>query len=448
VGGGCKLDRPGDTYLSGSLFFQPQLASEPTRYLYPYSRVFLAGDCASFLGAYAEGAAMSALNAVTAVLTQIPKVTGAPWAVRTADLIDPGQAAFGPDWQLMGTYTPALPILRGTTRVVSCPGGYEAPATWRFEGGPNDQVLQVAVSQDGRQMVALSRDRTVAHRRYWAGGGWGPFSPLEGGLVGVQDVAIGTAANDDQTRDGSAQVLAIRADGVLVHRMSADDVDWDPWAVVPVNGRSGQTMAVRCAIAVEGEATDHAAQVFIVTPANRWLSHSIRWGDSGNWQDFREVPGKKRVNEVAAAAAYTLDYTLVAIADNLGNLWLSMRTGDSGQWAEWQPIEPPKAPDGMPLPAQKLSLIGSPAVGAGQLVVLFSDGNLYHRKVNISTTNAGRWRLVPYPVGTPFNLTGVAMGKSVNDRCDPAQSATVWAIAYPPGGSVDDDDDPAGRGAG
>ena len=75
IAGGFKLDLPGHSYLSGSLFYQCQLAGSEER-IAPYARVFLAGDSVGFLGGSAEGSAMSALNATTAVLTQIGQQAG------------------------------------------------------------------------------------------------------------------------------------------------------------------------------------------------------------------------------------------------------------------------------------------------------------------------------------------------------------------------------------
>jgi tryptophan 2-monooxygenase len=426
VGGGFKLDRPGDSYLSGSLFYHCQLATEDE--IRPYSRVFLAGDSVGFMGGWAEGSAMSALNATTAVLTQVAKQAQTKWVVRSAELI--AKKAPFHEWRLMGTTTDKLPRLKGMTRVVDCSKDPNKPGSWRYDRGDDCTLVQVAVSHDGRQMLGANADGTVYHRRFRRLQGWSVLAPLPQQVQGVQDIAISTGASSDQSADGVAQALVVSPpNGALEHRLRREDGSWTDWGFVP-DGQGGAIYARRCAIAVEGPASNHAAQVCVITGQDMYLRHLIRWSD-GSWTKLGVVPGPKgymMASEVAMATAYDQESTLVAVVDVNGKVQLTQRDVD-GQWTPWQSIELPKGIGGASFTARRISMVGSPDEGRGQLLVQCNDLNLYHRLVDVGRpTYFHKWRRVPYPQGAPYNISDIALGRSVADECDPAQSVAVWTV--------------------
>ena len=66
--GAFKLDYPGDYYHTASLAFHYTIANATDKPVVPAQLVYLAGCSISFLGGWIEGAAMSAINAATAIL--------------------------------------------------------------------------------------------------------------------------------------------------------------------------------------------------------------------------------------------------------------------------------------------------------------------------------------------------------------------------------------------
>ena len=101
--GAFKLDAPGEYYATSSLAWHYTVAykhSASDPYLAPYRRVYLAGDAASFYGGWVEGAAMSAINAATAI---VALTTDAQWQEnnRTMALLDPANMFFH-GWMSIG----------------------------------------------------------------------------------------------------------------------------------------------------------------------------------------------------------------------------------------------------------------------------------------------------------------------------------------------------------
>jgi hypothetical protein len=158
------------------------------------------------------------------------------------------------------------------------------------------------------------------------------------------------------------------------------------------------------------------------------LEHLIRW-DDGSWTDLSPVPGiGGSLTDVAVASAYDQEVTLVAVIDLNLRVQLAQRGWD-GSWTAWQQIELPKDNDGLSMTASRISLVGSPDPGLGQLLVKCNDMNLYHRLVDVGRpTYARQWRQVPYPQGAPYKIKDIALGRSVADACDPAQSVAVWTV--------------------
>jgi hypothetical protein len=84
--GAFKLDYPGDYYHTSSLAFHYTIANATDEPVVPAQVVYLAGCSISFLGGWIEGAAMSGINAATAILKFVNAPNKIP--VRSISLLE------------------------------------------------------------------------------------------------------------------------------------------------------------------------------------------------------------------------------------------------------------------------------------------------------------------------------------------------------------------------
>lgn len=448
--GAFKLDRPGQTYLSGALLHLGQLSRESD--IKPYARVFLAGDSVGHLGGWVEGSMMSALHATTAVLTQIKKQAGKQdWRIRTQDLLDPEKFEFR--WRRLSTDAAARPRLRGMARVADPSGNPAKPGTWRYDvsGSEACTLVQVAISQDGWQMLGANADGSVYHRLFRDGGGWDPLAPLtalprDPNLPPkAQDIAISTESTANQRLTGQAYVLAINEQSLLWFCRRVDDTKWTAWEKVLTNNGTIPT-AKRVAVTVGGPRV-REARVFYIEPSGK-LWHVTRV-PGGVWSDPKQVPGMGMQqfmtgNEVAIAAAYDAwDMSvIVAVIDVNLKIQLILQNGTSS-WGQWQTIPLPKNRLGADVMARKVSVVGSAMPGRGQLVMSGADGNAYHRLVDLTDPTApGTWHRASYPLAAPYAFTDLAVGRAVGDPCDPEGTVTLWGVGDLTQPQVDADPQP------
>ncbi|MFL6101702.1 MAG: flavin monoamine oxidase family protein [Actinomycetales bacterium] len=435
-GGGFKLDLPGSTYLSGCLFYHSLLAGAATETaIRPYSRVFLAGDSVGFLGGWAEGAAMSALNAVTAVLVQCEKQSGSSLPIRSRALVSDNEYQ-GFSWTSLSPHQPDLPRLKGSTWLADCSRDQRKPGTWRYDGaGDSRPFAQVAISQDGSQMVAaLPDDGWVYHRKYTkARSGWEPFQVVPGQKPGP--IGVGLAISCDVGLDGSgtglAQILVINANDWVLHAVRVSDFKWSELAQVP-RGGGNPLRAGRCAIVVVPGMDVAYVSAIAEHPTPIWGKRNA----DGTWQDFQAVPAAPLSVDVAVAAPdYGLDDNVVfGCAEEGGNVGLAMRR-DNGTWTAWLHLPMPTNLAGTSQPVVRISLVCHEP-GRGRILASCSDGNAYQRRFDVSDGNVGQWRPVPFPHGEPYVVEDVALGNSVDWR-DPVGSATVWSVGGLRAGDVD-----------
>jgi lysine 2-monooxygenase len=433
-GGGMKYDRPGGNYLSGALFYHYTLAMEPE--IRPYTRVFLAGDSVALLGGCVEGALMSALNATTAVLSQIAKQAKASWQIRTADLLTP-PAWQDFQWRRLGWPAPTLTRLKGTSLI---PNGRDPliPGTWRYErdGGEVCSLSQLAVSQDGTQMLGANPDGTLFHRKH-TNGRWAGLLAMPKQLTGVKDVAITVAAPGppDLPLSGEALVLVVAKDGKLLFRRRVDDRHWsDDWEPLAHPETGAWLTAKRCAIAVGGPKNRFDLEIAYVQENDQLWTTTRK--ANGDLTTPTPAPGPEGwntllVKEVAVATVFD-DYTratLYAMIDINQRVWLVQRTGQT-YWYGATPIARPVSSTGQQLPARRVSIVASAVPGRGQLVLQCADYNLYHRRIDYNEPHSGAaWRRVPYPIAAPYEASDIALSRTATAPADPHDSVTVWAVS-------------------
>lgn len=431
IGGGFKLDRPGGTYLTGCLFYQPMLAGlETERDIRPYSRVFLAGDSVGFLGGWAEGAAMSALNAVTAVLVQCEKASGQKRTIRSRALVTDNEYS-GFNLTSIGLLQPDLPRLKGSTWLPDCSQDQRKPGSWRYEGGVEYPLIMVGVSEDGGQMIGkTAAPFGIAHRiinpndpRDWSQ--WAVVPNQVGNFDQLADIAITCDAPVGRPGAGPAQVV-ILATGDLWHTMRLNNDQWDPWNTVSTP-TSPLVKGTRCDIAaVRGSGVAFIALIGITNvPA-----FGIRNADR-TWQDFQLIPGGRHATDIAVAASGLPhdDNVVFGWVEDFGEAVLAMRRPD-GTWTNRQELPLPADAEGGPATITRISLVCD-APGTGRITALCTDGNTYQRRFDVTNVDVGLWRRAPFPLGVPYKIDDIALGGSFDWR-DPTGSATVWSVSSLP----------------
>src|SRR5262249_36940190 len=104
---------------------------------------------------------------------------------------------------------------------------------------------------------------------------------------------VGTSAGIPGNRN-DLHVLLTAPDGILRHtiRFTNDVGNWQPLTEVRKSGSRPPAMThrVACAGAPSADGTDGDLHVLAVAGSTGVLWHSIRFGDTGNWQRFRQPP--------------------------------------------------------------------------------------------------------------------------------------------------------------
>ncbi|MEU3502894.1 peptidase M23 [Streptomyces hundungensis] len=188
-------------------------------------------------------------------------------------------------------------------------GGWSA---WRFEGGPRNAQLAVAVNADGRlELFALS-DSTLDHM--WQTGpsagwsGWANFG------TGGYRLAAGNNA------DGRIEVFASNSTGVFHRWQTAPSGGWDQWkgvAGAPTNAR----------LAMEN-APDGRLEVFALSDST--FGHLWQTEVNGDWSAWDKFgDGGHDV-----AVSYNQDGRLEVFASNSRGVFHRWQTSPSA-WSEW-----------------------------------------------------------------------------------------------------------------
>ena len=405
--GAFKVDKPEDNYFSSSLFYHYQQASPANPG--PHTSIFLAGDSVGHLGGWVEGAAMSAINAVVGLCSQIEQQR--PGFVTLADRFRPlleDDVRLFHHWEDIGGRVPSTAGLSSMVRLGNRRGDAALPPEWRYLGRMSAATYDlVTLSKPGDFLVAALDKQLVFNARSPDGQWAGQRVFYTAGLPPVPSVSVATEKGTPQ-----AQLMWLDSDSLLWHGLYEDGA-WRQFF------RAWGVRAKRVALDVEG---GHAQVV--VVGEDYQLMHGIRFRD-GSWSTLNNVPSPTGAtvfyvrDAAVSCTSFARDLTTVAAIDQqTSSVYVAIR-GGSTNWGPWVLLPSPKPPGAeQPLRAVKVRVVVLDDANNAQVWALFNDGSNAADRLYTSVRNttaldpSGRtwttFRPVPYPLsgGTdPSSLT-------------------------------------------
>ncbi|GAA3034021.1 hypothetical protein GCM10020229_51810 [Kitasatospora albolonga] len=251
----------------------------------------------------------------------------------------------------------------------------------------------IAGMPDGSaQVVGIGNDGSVYHRTRLADGIWTGFAPLAGvGSASMQASSVAIAG----LPDGSSQVVAVGSDGNVYHESRSPDGRWTGFA--PLAGVGTWSMqASRVAIA---GLPDGTAQVLAVGNDGNVYHESRLAG--GSWTGFAPLAGAGTVAMQARDVAITglSDGTSqVLVVGSDGNVYHEQRMS-SGDWTGFVALEGVGTPT---MQASSVSIAGLPD-GSSQVVAVGNDGNVYHEARRADAGWSGFHPIAGYGGAPTFN---------------------------------------------
>ncbi|MFE2721611.1 hypothetical protein [Kitasatospora sp. NPDC059327] len=247
-----------------------------------------------------------------------------------------------------------------TVRYIS--GGWQAWGALTDLSGRQMAASQVSIAvgpDNTAQVLAVGADNALYHEIRRPDGTWTGFQPLtiaDGSAMKAGHVSITVGP------DGSAQVLAIGADGVAYHTVRAANGTWTGFQpLTSSNGGAMQALDVSIAANPDG-----SAQALVIGADGR-VYHEIRRAD-GTWTGLTPIDGVGTSDMYATNAAITItpDGTAQILAiGNDGNVYHRTRRPD-GSWTAFNPIA---GANGAPtFNAQRVGIAGMPN-GSAQILV-------------------------------------------------------------------------------
>jgi hypothetical protein len=364
---------------------------------------------------------MSALTATTAVLYQIRKLNDdREAALRSLELIDRNTPK-NHQWTTISRRISALRTWKAMTAVAPCPDWPGKPPTWRWDevDVKDDISAQPAISQNGRWMVCTALNVHLWREYDQEAGKWDDWRKFTGaGDILNKRISAGPRTPSDPA--GTAQVVAITADGELLHCISTNG--FDEW------GTAITGVGPEAAIAV---APSGSAHVITLRATDSALLYAIRATD-GIWTSFLGPPGppglpNMKADQLAVAAAPDDDFVMVVVIDKQGTVQAIGRN-PNGTWTAWQAARPPA--DGLKARLVSVACVSRSSWNA-RVVAKFSDGDLYYSLLDVvGNREQYPWIPLPYPATAEYDTSCLTMGASV-DICDPPGSASVWITSQP-----------------
>ena len=257
------------------------------------------------------------------------------------------------------------------------------------------------------QLVAIGNDGGIYHEIRDPSGTWTGFKPLTDSAGTVMKASDLSIAGDP---DGSAQVVAIGCDGIVYHEVRTASGTWTGFQ--PLAGVGGAAHMAAKHVAITADPDGSAQVVAIGSDGN--VYHEVRT-KAGAWSGFQPVAGLSGSATMAASAiSITADpdstAQLVVIGSD-GNVYHEVRQA-SGGWTGFKAVTGVGTPT---MAASAVSITADPD-GSAQLVAIGSDGNVYHEIRE-----------------KPGNWTGFA---AVGGVGTPKMAATAVSITADPDGSA------------
>jgi hypothetical protein len=398
VNGGFKLDKPEDNYFAASLFYHYQLAGKEAG-LGP-ADVFFSGDTVGHLGGWIEGAAMSAVNAATAVCARIAATEPGMLTVRGqfAQLLKGGIVRFH-QYQTMDGSVPRRSGTNAMMRVGNWDNDPALPATWQDLGvtDPRD-YSHLSVSANGDFMVGVEPQNSLVYFNLTGPDGqWRVPQRLEQ-LGGVTSTSLSVATEKGATQPAAAQLMVVDQGRGVWHGMWTEKDGWTAF-------RQPDWGAGITAVALDVEAGN--AQVGMLDGQSN-LAHAVRL-TNGTWSGLVYPPGLRgpgsRFGATGVAVGctpLTLDLTTVAAIDNVnGWVYVCIRDGRRLTWTNWTLLPSPKDSSGRIRSALRVRVLVLGGANDAQVLALFDDGRLYSSVRNLKANPTGaawtKFRPVPYP---------------------------------------------------
>ena len=212
-------------------------------------------------------------------------------------------------------------------------------------------------------------------------------------LVGTGLGALTPAAASAAPADWNAQLLALQANGELMHQTRAGDGTWKPlWDEVGAD--SGEIAFVACA----GIAEDLHVVISMQRDAGRNPRHCFRNGTDGSWTTLSEIPVDGGPQGTATLAMTSLNGQLHVIATNNGTVHHAVRNADGSWQNSWSELRA----------FASISDLAITRVGSTLDVAVVMDGEIFH-SIRASDGSWSSWGNVESAAGEIGNVGGVTL---------------------------------------
>jgi monoamine oxidase len=396
--GGFKLDRPEDNYFSDSLFYHYSSAVQGG------SRVFFAGDSASHLGGWIEGAAMSAVNASIAVCFMVGMADRQLQLRKDCAAVLAEEAVPFHRWKSLDGDVPGpsgVHLMRRDVDLVDSSGA--APPDWRYSQHLWRQpVLAMSAAQSGEHVLFVDENERLLSTQGYLGRDWS-LPAVVPGTTAFKPTCL-SVASPRRRADSRPSVVSVMfvSEGTMHHGLCV----YGTWTAF---GVPWPDKVKRVALDVVGGDTQ-----VIAVDANDELRYGFRY-DDGHWTDFGRPQGPtsptfKVLDAAVSCSGGGADATTFAVISlQSSHVYWVQRT--RGVWGDWQDLHNPLV-GSVGLVPRRIAVLSQDDTGfRKQMVALFSDGNLWSTSMKVEPPPLPPepwtpWRKLPYPLSESAGTVG------------------------------------------